>query len=73
MASLARHTGAALRHVGGHTRATPPAGVELELAGRDADAAVPGMRAHLEGRPACHEDHDSLAALVGSERQPRRA
>ena len=30
------------------------------------------MRAHLEGRPACHEDHDSLAALVGSERQPRR-
>ena len=54
-------------------RATPPAGVELELAGRDADAAVPGMRAHLEGCPACHEDHDSLAALVGSERQPRSA
>ena len=50
-----------------------PAGVELELAGRDADAAVPGMRAHLEGCPACHEDHDSLAALVGSERQPRSA
>ena len=73
MASLARHTGAALRHVGGHARATPPAGVELELAGQDADAAVPGMRAHLEGCPACHEDHDSLAALVGSERQPRRA
>ena len=47
--------------------------VELELAGRDADAAVPGMRAHLEGCPACHEDHDSLAALVGSERQPRSA
>jgi hypothetical protein len=41
--------------------------VELELAGRDADAAVPGMRAHLEGCPACHEDHDSLAALVASE------
>src|SRR5437867_1181350 len=41
--------------------------VELELAGRDADAAVPGMRAHLEGCPACHDDHDSLAALVGSE------
>ena len=75
MASLARHTGAALRRVGGHARATPPAGVELELelAGRDADAAVPGMRAHLEGCPMCHEDHDSLAALVGSERQPRRA
>jgi hypothetical protein len=34
--------------------------VELELAGADADAAVPGMRAHLEGCPACREDHDSL-------------
>lgn len=41
--------------------------VELELAGADADATVPGMRAHLEGCPACHEDHDSLAAMVGSE------
>jgi hypothetical protein len=45
--------------------------VELELAGRDADAAVPGMRAHLEGCPACHEDHDSLAAFVASEPRPR--
>lgn len=44
--------------------------VELELAGRDADAAVPGMHAHLEGCPACAEDHDSLHALVGSEQQP---
>jgi hypothetical protein len=34
--------------------------VELELAGADADATVPGMRAHLEGCPACREDHDSL-------------
>jgi hypothetical protein len=42
--------------------------VELELAGRDADAAVPGMRAHLQGCPACAEDHDSLHALAGSER-----
>jgi hypothetical protein len=41
--------------------------VELELAGRDADVAVPGMRAHLEGCPACHEDRDSLAALARSE------
>ena len=41
--------------------------VELELSGRAADAAVPGMRPHLEGCPACHEDHDSLAALLGSE------
>jgi hypothetical protein len=38
--------------------------VELELAGRDAEAAVPGMRAHLEGCPACREDRDSLVALL---------
>jgi hypothetical protein len=38
--------------------------VELELAGADADAAVPGMRAHLEGCPACREDHESLLALL---------
>jgi anti-sigma factor RsiW len=44
--------------------------VDVELAGRDADAAVPGMCAHLEGCPACAEDHDSLHALVGSERRP---
>lgn len=40
---------------------------ELELAGRDADASVPGMRAHLEGCPACREDHDSLLALLASD------
>ncbi len=49
--------------------------VELELGGADPDQAVPGMRAHLEGCPACHEDHASLVALVsdggaGGERQP---
>ena len=38
--------------------------VELELAGLDADRRIPGMRAHLEGCPACREDHDSLVALV---------
>ena len=38
--------------------------VELELAGRDADQAVPGMRAHLEGCPACQEEYASLRALV---------
>ena len=41
--------------------------VELELAGADADAAVPGLRAHLEGCPACREEHDSLFAFVGGE------
>jgi hypothetical protein len=38
--------------------------VELELSGEDADAAIPGMRAHLEGCSACAEDHESLRALV---------
>jgi hypothetical protein len=38
--------------------------VELELAGADADSAIPGMRAHLEGCSACAEDHESLRALV---------
>jgi hypothetical protein len=38
--------------------------VELELSGADADAAVPGMRAHLHGCSACAEDHESLRALV---------
>jgi hypothetical protein len=42
--------------------------VELELAGLDADAQVPGMSAHLEGCTACHEDHRSLLALVEAER-----
>jgi hypothetical protein len=38
--------------------------VELELAGADADAAVPGMGAHLVGCPACKEDHESLRTYV---------
>ena len=38
--------------------------VDLEAAGADADAAVPGLRAHLEGCPACREEHESLLALV---------
>ena len=42
--------------------------VELELAGKDADAAIPGLRAHLAGCPACREEHESLRALVGGER-----
>ena len=41
--------------------------VELELEGRDADAAIPGLRAHLDGCPACREEHESLRALVGGE------
>lgn len=42
--------------------------VELELAGAAADAAIPGLRAHLEGCPACHEEYLSLRALVEAER-----
>jgi hypothetical protein len=34
--------------------------VEAQLAGADADRLVPGMAAHLEGCPACRDDHDSL-------------
>jgi hypothetical protein len=41
--------------------------VELEVAGRDADAEIPGLRAHLEGCPACREEHESLYALVSGE------
>ena len=41
--------------------------VELQVAGQDADAAVPGLRAHLEGCPACREEHESLYALVSGE------
>ena len=42
--------------------------VELELDGADADAAIPGLRAHLDGCPACGEDHDSLLALIEAQR-----
>ena len=38
--------------------------VELELAGADADSTIPGLRAHLQGCPACREDHDSLLAYL---------
>jgi hypothetical protein len=41
--------------------------VELQVAGQDADAAVPGLRAHLDGCPACREEHESLYALVSGE------
>jgi hypothetical protein len=38
--------------------------VEVELAGGDPDAAVPGLHAHLDGCPACREDYESLRAYV---------
>jgi hypothetical protein len=42
--------------------------VELELAGADPDAGVPGMRAHLAGCPACADDHASLLEYTAAER-----
>ena len=41
--------------------------VELELSGEPADERVPGMRAHLDGCPACAEDFHSLRELVARE------
>ena len=38
--------------------------IELELAQEAAEVAVPGMRAHLEGCPACREEYESLRELV---------
>ena len=50
--------------------------VDLELQGAPADQQVPGMRAHLEGCPACHEEYSSLRALVSrtspTPREPNR-
>jgi hypothetical protein len=38
--------------------------VELKLAGHAPDTQIPGMRAHLDGCPACAEDFASLRDLV---------
>ena len=38
--------------------------VDLGRAGADAERAVPGMEAHLQGCPACAEEHASLLALI---------
>jgi anti-sigma factor RsiW len=44
--------------------------VEAELRDADADATVPGMRAHLRGCPACAEEYESLRALVEQDAGP---
>jgi hypothetical protein len=41
--------------------------VERTVAGAAADARIPGMRAHLDGCPACAEDFRSLRDLVTQE------
>jgi hypothetical protein len=38
--------------------------VEHEVAGDSADRRVPGMREHLQGCPACAEEHESLRDLL---------
>jgi hypothetical protein len=38
--------------------------VELELAGVDAARGNPRMRAHLDGCPACKEEHDELLSFL---------
>lgn len=40
--------------------------VELERSGADAEAQIPGFAAHLRGCPACHEEHESLHALLAA-------
>ncbi len=42
--------------------------VDLEFSGAAADDQVPGMREHLDGCPACDEDHASLLAFVSAAR-----
>jgi hypothetical protein len=38
--------------------------VDLQLQGGAADDRIPGMRAHLDGCPACHEEYESLLELA---------
>ena len=49
--------------------------VDLQREHLDADARIPGMRAHLVGCPACADDHQSLHAFLdgrdGERRRPR--
>jgi hypothetical protein len=45
--------------------------VELEIEGQDAARRLSGLRNHLDGCPACREEHDSLLALVTAEHPAR--
>ena len=42
--------------------------VDVTLAAGDRERAVPGMRAHLAGCPACRDDFDSLLAFAAAGR-----
>jgi hypothetical protein len=46
--------------------------VDAELAGADADSALPGLREHLAGCPACREEHESLLALAAGSHEEER-
>src|SRR4051812_43522418 len=46
--------------------------VALELARRRDACPSPRLRAHLDGCPACEEEHDSLLALLGAQPQLSR-
>lgn len=47
--------------------------VQLELSGGNPSEELPGMHPHLEGCPACHEDYESLRALLGASDSPQGA
>ena len=38
--------------------------VDVELAGDDPEARIPGMRVHLDGCPACLEEYEALRELA---------
>jgi hypothetical protein len=40
--------------------------VDLELRGASADEEIPGMRPHLQGCPACHEEYESLREIAAA-------
>jgi hypothetical protein len=44
--------------------------VEVELAQARPDERIPGMRAHLDGCPACNEDRESLRAYLLAQGRP---
>ena len=44
--------------------------LDLELSGGNADEEIPGMRAHLDGCPACLEEYDSLRELASTADSP---
>jgi len=41
------------------------------IAGKDVDARLPGVRAHLAGCPACYEDYESLRDFVVAQARAR--